>query len=476
MLFQSLQFLVFFIPVFFSNLLVTNRMRNPGLRKLLLIVASMVFYMSWSVPLFSLLAGSIFINFFAARRIVSHRDKAKFWVTLGIVSQLGILAIFKYANFGIDGITRLLGAFGIAVPETVLEIVLPLGISFYTFQGISYVIDIYRDHYPPYESLLDFFLYISFFPQLVAGPIVRADYFLARLRAIDRPIDLGMFNSGLMLLVVGIFKKAVLADNAAKIANFAFLQPNDLSALIVLLGLYAFAFQIYFDFSGYTDMARGLGRLLGIDLPINFNLPYLARGLREFWQKWHISLSTWLRDYLYISMGGSRVGEWLTYRNLLITMLLGGLWHGASYTYLIWGGIHGVALAIEHAVVGKGDRRVVSPLTNAFLVFLTFHLVCLAWIFFRADDLSSAIDFLVRLGDFGSYTAFADLSYFKPQNWLFGLILPAIFAFGLEHRFSSNDITVEMRSPFSRAVVFCALFFLILLISGGTSEFVYFQF
>jgi alginate O-acetyltransferase complex protein AlgI len=476
MLFQSLQFLCFFIPVFFANLLVTNRLRSLSLRKSLLIVASMIFYMSWSVPLFSLLAGSIFINFYASRRIARSREQARFWVSLGISSQLGILAVFKYANFGIDGITRLFEAIGVTMPEMVLEIVLPLGISFYTFQGISYVIDVYRDHYPPYDSLLDFFLYISFFPQLVAGPIVRADYFLGKLREIDRPIDLGRVNSGAMLFVVGVFKKAVLADNAAKIADFAFLQPDDLSGLIVLLGLYAFAFQIYFDFSGYTDMARGLGRMLGIDLPINFDLPYLARGLREFWQKWHISLSTWLRDYLYISLGGSRVGQWLSIRNLLITMLLGGLWHGASYTFLIWGGIHGVALAIEHAFAGKGDRHVESGMVNGILVFLTFHLVCLAWIFFRAEDLPAALMYLGRLGDFAGYTAFEDLSYFKPQNWLFGLILPAIFVFGLERRFSSNEISIEIGSPFRRAVAFCALLFLILLISGGTSEFIYFQF
>ncbi len=476
MLFQSLQFLCFFIPVFFANLWVTNRLKNLGLRKTLLVIASMIFYMSWSVPLFSLLAGSIFVNFYASRRIARSREEGKFWVTLGVSSQLGILAIFKYANFGIDSATHLLEAMGVSVPEAVFEIVLPLGISFYTFQGISYVIDVYRDRYPPYDSLLDFFLYISFFPQLVAGPIVRADYFLQKLRQIDRPVDLAMVNSGAMLFVVGVFKKAVFADNAAKIANFAFAQPDELSGLIVLLGLYAFAFQIYFDFSGYTDMARGLGRMLGIELPINFDLPYLARGLREFWQKWHISLSTWLRDYLYISLGGSRVGQWLTIRNLLITMLLGGLWHGASYTYLIWGGIHGVALAIEHVVVGKGDRRIQSPAFNAILIFLTFHLVCLAWIFFRAEDLPAALTFLGRLGDFASYNAFGDLSYFKPQNWLFGLILPALFVFGLERRFSSNEISLEIGSPFQRAVVFCGLLFLILLISGGSSEFIYFQF
>jgi D-alanyl-lipoteichoic acid acyltransferase DltB (MBOAT superfamily) len=476
MLFQSLQFLIFFVPVFLANLLVTNHHRSLRLRKGLLIVASAIFYMSWSVPLFALLAASILVNFYASQRIARSRDQARYWVTLGVSVQLVILGVFKYANFGIDAATRLLSLVGLELPETVLHIVLPLGISFYTFQGIGYVIDVYREHYPPYESLLDFFLYISFFPQLVAGPIVRADFFLERLRQIDRPIDLGRINSGLLLFVVGVFKKAVLADNCAKIANFVFMQPEDLSALIVLLGLYAFAFQIYFDFSGYTDMARGLGRMLGIELPVNFNLPYLARGLREFWQRWHISLSTWLRDYLYISLGGSRVGRWLTMRNLLITMLLGGLWHGASYTFLIWGGIHGLALAVEHATVGKGERRVSSPVANFLLIVLTFHLVCLAWIFFRADSLPNALVFLGRLADFGSYGAFGDLGYFKPQNWLFGLIVPAVFVFGIERFFLSNEIGPEMRSPLGRALVFCGLFFLILLVSGGSSEFIYFQF
>jgi D-alanyl-lipoteichoic acid acyltransferase DltB (MBOAT superfamily) len=341
---------------------------------------------------------------------------------------------------------------------------------------MSYILDLYRRRYAPYESFLDFFLYISFFPQLVAGPLVRADFFLERLKRIGKPIELSMVTSGAMLFVAGVFKKAVLADNSAKIANFVFADPGEFSSLLTLLGLYAFAFQIYFDFSGYTDMARGIGRMLGIELPINFNLPYLSRGLREFWQRWHISLSTWLRDYLYISLGGNREGVRKTYRNLMITMLLGGLWHGASFNFIIWGGIHGGVLALEHAMIGKNERYAEGGLRNAVWIFLTFHLVCLAWIFFRADDFASAMTFLRTLTDLSGYATLSDLGYFKPQNWLFGLLLPFLVVFGLEKRMHTNEISLEMPRPFASALGFCVLLFMILLASGGSNEFVYFQF
>ena len=476
MLFHTLQFLLFFAPVFFLNLFFANRVGSSRARKWVLIAASAAFYMSWSAPLFALLALSISINYVVAQGIFRDPDRAKRWVSLGITGQLVILGVFKYANFGIESAAVLLDALGLGMPRVALDIVLPLGISFYTFQGIGYCVDVYRRHYEPYDSYLDFFLYISFFPQLVAGPIVRGDFFREQLRRFHHPITLSAVTSGLTLLVTGVFKKAVLADNAGKIANLVFNDPTSVSSLIVLLGVYAFAFQIYFDFSGYTDMARGLGRMLGIELPINFNLPYLSRGLREFWQRWHISLSTWLRDYLYIPLGGSRVTEWVTYRNLMLTMLLGGLWHGASWNFVVWGGIHGVGLAIEHMTLGKGERRLSSRWSHALVVFLTFQLVCFAWIFFRADTFATSATVIAQLADFGGYLQFHELNLFRPQNWFFGLLLPALMVFAIEPRVPSNGIGLEMAAPFRQAVACCTMFFLILLTSGRSNEFIYFQF
>ena len=476
MLFQSLEFLLFFAPVFALNWYFANRLHSPLCRKVLLAGASALFYLSWNVPIFSLLFGSILINYVVGKQIRKAPARAKRWASFGITTQLVILAVFKYLNFGIASASALLATMGIELPHRTLDIILPLGISFYTFQGIGYIIDVYRDKYSPYDSFLDFFLYKSFFPQLIAGPIVRGDYFRKRLEWLDQPITLPMLSSGLTLFVTGAFKKAVLADNAAKISDLAFGDPGGLSSLMVLLGVYAFAFQIYFDFSGYTDMARGLGRLVGIDLPINFDLPYLARGLREFWQRWHISLSTWLRDYLYISLGGSRVSDLVTYRNLIITMVLGGLWHGANYTYLIWGAFHGLGLAIEHATLGKGERQIRSRILNFLAIALTFNLVCLGWVFFRADSLDSAVLILGKLTDLRGYLAFDQLGLFKPQNWLLGFIVPAVFVFAIERWYSSNEVELEMRAPLRQAIAFCTMLFLVLLTSGKTNEFIYFQF
>jgi D-alanyl-lipoteichoic acid acyltransferase DltB (MBOAT superfamily) len=476
MLFQSLQFLLLLVPVLFANALLSINSRTLGCRKILLVGASAVFYMSWNVPLYGLLVLSIALNYFVARRIQTSRARRRVWLALGVGGQLAILALFKYANFGIESAALLLENIGLPTRKIVLDIVLPLGISFYTFQAMGYVIDVYRKRYKAYDSFLDFFLFISFFPQLVAGPIVRADFFRRKLEKLNAPVTLPMLSSGLFLFITGVFKKVALADNAANIANLVFSQPGELGGLLTLLGIYAFAFQIYFDFSGYTDMARGLGRMFGIELPINFNLPYLARGLREFWQRWHISLSSWLRDYLYISLGGARGSALMTYRNLMITMLLGGLWHGASFNFVVWGGIHGLLLAVEHATLGKAKRVISSPLWNALVIALTFHVVCFAWIFFRAQSFDGALAILWSLFDAGSYLAVGELGLFKPQNWLFGAILPALWIFGAEKKTLSNEIGFEMRSPLRRATAFTGMLFLILLVAGKTNEFIYFQF
>ncbi len=476
MLFHILQFLLFFTVVFFLNLLLVNVFRHQNLRKWLLLVASLVFYITWNVPLVSLLIFCILMNYFCGIQVSDRHHHRKLWVWISVVINLGILAVFKYLDFGIQTAAELCRAIGFQVNPGSFDLILPLGISFFTFQSMGYVIDIYRGKYQPYRSFMDFALFVSFFPQLIAGPIVRADFFLKSLEVSKNPILLKNVNNGLFLLTVGIFKKAVLADNSAHIANMVFHNPQGVSSLLTLFGVLAFASQIYFDFSGYTDMARGLGRMLGIELPENFNRPYIAANIRDFWKRWHISLSTWLRDYLYISLGGSRCSSLKTYRNLFLTMLLGGLWHGASMNFVIWGGIHGSLLTLEHYlnktswasfINGNGSWK------SLLWKIGTFVFVCFAWIFFRAETFGAAMEILRSLGDFSGYANLSELNLFRPQNWLFGLILPFVYIF-LAERYSPSD--TSSLAPLPRAILFCIFFSLILLVSGATNEFIYFQF
>lgn len=480
MLFHTLQFTLFFAAVFFINLLLVNGLRLQTMRKWFLLLASLQFYCLWNPALVSLLIFCILTNFYCGLRVYRSQSDAigKRWLSSSVVVNLGILAIFKYLDFGVQSAAELARAIGFQVNPGTFDLILPLGISFFTFQALGYVIDIYRGKYAPYDSLRDFALFVAFFPQLIAGPIVRADFFAKSLRIADHPITLKNTNNGLFLLVVGIFKKAVLADNSAHIANMAFADPGNVSSLIVVLGVLAFSAQIYFDFSGYTDMARGLGRMLGVELPENFKRPYLARGIRDFWKRWHISLSTWLRDYLYISLGGSRAGTLKTYRNLFVTMLLGGLWHGSSMNFVIWGGMHGCLLTMEHylskhpALANFFAGRA-GPLANLLLQSMTLMFVCLTWIFFRSPDFDTSTLVLTQLCSLEGYTQYSDLSLFKPQNWLFGLLLPLFYIFVVER--ISFDRTDQI-PPFVRASIFWAFLGLILLVSGKTNEFIYFQF
>lgn len=474
MLFHTLVFILFFFVVFWTNLAMINGFQAIRARKWMLLGASLFFYASWNSQLLMLMLFCIGCNYFCGLK-VADGERKKQWVTAAVVINLVILGIFKYLDFGIQSFADLMTNLGFQVNPGTFDLILPLGISFYTFQSMGYVIDVYREKYKPYRSLLDFALFVSFFPQLIAGPIVRADFFLKNLQETRKRIGLEDINGGLYLFMLGIFKKAVLADNAAHIANMAFNNADELSSLMILMGVLTFSAQIYFDFSGYTDMARGLGRMLGIDLPENFNRPYVARGIRDFWKRWHISLSTWLRDYLYISMGGSRAGAWRTYRNLFMTMLLGGLWHGASMNFVFWGAIHGSLLISEHylAARGAGESTLWRTLGPWVAVPVTYALVMFTWIFFRATDFDTTMTILAKLVDFGGYSNFAELRLFAPQNWAFGLLLPYLFIYGFERW----DLRVTLNvPPIFRAATFCVYFFLILLASGGTNEFIYFQF
>jgi D-alanyl-lipoteichoic acid acyltransferase DltB (MBOAT superfamily) len=328
--------------------------------------------------------------------------RRKVFLVISITANLAVLGFFKYFDFFVASLADLLAAFGIEASRPLLAVVLPAGISFYTFQAMSYTIDIYRGKCEPTRNFWDFALFVCFFPHLVAGPIMRAHTLLPQVVR-ERLPSSAQFREGLALVLVGLFKKLVLADNMAPIANYVFVRLGEgdtagMSGSEVLVGIYAFAFQIYGDFSGYSSIARGISKWLGFELMINFHNPYLAVTPRDFWRRWHISLSSWLRDYLYIPLGGNRHGRLVEYRSLLITMLLGGLWHGASWTFVAWGLYHGLILcAYRFAGVREADRSS-EPALWAMQAFVMFHLTCLGWLLFRADNfgaVSSALHVLV---------------------------------------------------------------------------------
>ena len=367
-----------------------------------LLAASYIFYGWWDVRFLGLIAASTVVDFYCARAI--HRSdapaKRRALLVLSLVINLGFLAAFKYFNFFMDSFAAALQALGFhQTPIAVLRILLPPGISFYTFQEVAYIVDVYNRKLEPADSLVDYALFISLFPHLIAGPIQRLSHLLPQVQS-PRMFDSSRFFSGLVLILSGLFRKTVIADNCALLADAAFsgrMGPPNLA--VVAIGTYAFAWQIYGDFSGYSDIARGSAQLLGFHFMVNFRQPYLATSLQDFWRRWHISLSSWLRDYLYIPLGGNRDGERRTYRNLMLTMLLGGLWHGANWTFVVWGGIHGAGLSIErayHRLVGADEQAGDSLVSVRAWVsrIVVFHLVCLAWIFFRAPSLHDAVVFL----------------------------------------------------------------------------------
>lgn len=377
MLFNTTQFFVFFAIV-----LVVFYTAPRFLRRVILLVASYVFYLSWNYKFVVLLLGLTAVDYGAAIAIENASTvRKKPFLLISLAANLGMLGFFKYYNFFADNLAQLL-----RVPphSWALSIVLPLGISFHTFQSISYVVDVYRGEQKAIRSPIDYALFISFFPQLVAGPIVRAREFFADLNAWRHPAQEEVLR-GTLLIVLGLTKKMAFADQFAQIADSYFQNlAAHPGAWAAWSGVFAFAMQIFFDFSGYTDMAIGMALLLGFHFPVNFRRPYLAFSMTDFWHRWHISLSRWLRDYLYIPLGGNRGGRWMTYRNLMLTMLLGGLWHGASWNFVIWGGYHGGLLGIER-MMGRQEFEKRPPLwLFPFRALVTFALVCIGWVFFRA--------------------------------------------------------------------------------------------
>ena len=395
MLFNSFHFVAFFVVVLALN---QPLRRWPAAQKLMLLAASYYFYGQWQWHYLLLVWFSTLADYVIGLRLPRTRHPRRL-VAFSAVLNLGFLAVFKYANWLIDTFNGASASLGSALHVTPVDLLLPVGISFYTFQSLSYTIDVYRRELPPRRNLLDYALAVAFFPQIEAGPIVRAREFLAELDGPQR-VDFADVKRALVLIALGYVKKVVLADNLAPIADPVFDDPAAHGFWDCLLALYAFAFQIYCDFSGYTDIAIGCALLLGIRFPPNFDHPYAAQSIQEFWRRWHMTLSRWLRDYLYIPLGGNRKGEARTYANLMATMLLGGLWHGASWNFVIWGGLHGAYLAGERALLPRWRGwSAANPLAAAWRVLVTFHLVCLAWVFFRAHDLPQAGALLGRLAE-----------------------------------------------------------------------------
>jgi alginate O-acetyltransferase complex protein AlgI len=383
MVFTELRFLFFFIVIFVLHW----SLSGSTSRKVLLLISSYLFYSVWDWRFASLLLLSTVIDYAVARALAGEaaQRRRKRLLLISLTANLGILGFFKYFNFFVQSGVEFLGWLGLPADAPTLSIILPLGISFYTFQTMSYSLDVYKGQLPAARPL-DFAVFVAFFPQLVAGPIVRASDFLPQLQVPRWWADVSV-RSALTLFLIGYLKKACVADNIAPIIDLYFGDPGAYTAASAVLAVMLYAVQIYCDFSGYSDMAIATAALLGYELCHNFDAPYLSASVTEFWRRWHISLSTWLRDYLYIPLGGNRGSTLCTYRNLMLTMLLGGLWHGAAWTFVVWGALHGLALSAERALglgaTVRGWRRFVR-------VPLTFWWVCVAWIFFRADGFASA--------------------------------------------------------------------------------------
>lgn len=403
MLFDTTLFIWFFVCVFSGFWLIA---RYKTLRVVWLLAASYIFYASWNPTLVGLIVASTALDFWIAQKIyhAPTQVQRKRWLWFSLATNLGVLAGFKYTGFFLDSLNDAMAIMGSTGQIPVPQIILPVGISFYTFQTLSYTIDVYRGRLRASDNFLHFALFVAFFPQLVAGPIVRASDFLPQL--IREPIYKPREHSiGLFLVCAGLIKKVAIANVLAlNLVDRIWDNPDLYSSLEVLVGMHAYAFQIYCDFSGYSDVAIGLALMLGFHLPENFRRPYLSRDIAEFWRRWHISLSSWLRDYLYIPLGGSRNGAWATYRNLAITMLLGGLWHGASWTFVIWGAGHGIALGVVRFIQRRRDPSYEPTLIRQILAgLLTFEFVNVLWVVFRAPTWNDARQFFGRLFEGSSY-------------------------------------------------------------------------
>ena len=482
MLFNSVQFFIFFIFV----LLIITSIRKNNYRHLFLLFSSYYFYWVSSNYFFVLLLFTSLITFYSGEEIYKTTDhkKKKYFLFLALASTLGILGFFKYFNFAIDTIDQSAQMFNVHLPIHTLNILLPVGISFFTFQGLSYVFDIYKGKLEPVDSFYKYALFVAFFPQLVAGPIVRASHFLPQLKN-NVGIIPDNLKFGITLIAWGLIKKVIIADNIGPTADIVFSYPTGFSSIYIMAATFLFGIQIYCDFSGYSDIAIGSAKIMGFNLPQNFDRPYFTKNPSEFWRKWHISLSSFIKDYLYIPIGGNRKGKIRTYVNLMVAMLLTGLWHGAAWNFVIWGGYHGILLMV-HKIISKGNYLKNSMISNTRIesllsLIVTQYFVFLGWLIFRVenfDDLVYCINKFIFIDFIFDLDPKIELT-FAGSFLLLTVASMKTKASGRIVNFLSNDwISYISSLKLKQWMYFLIVTMLLLLIfsPSRSPEFIYFQF
>ena len=482
MLFNSIDFAIFLPIVFILYWFGTNK--NLKLQNFLIVAASYLFYGWWDWRFLSLILFSTIVDYTVGQKLRNEENQLKRKVLLwtSILVNLGFLGFFKYYNFFLDNFVTAFSFFGQEIQANSLNIILPVGISFYTFQTLSYTIDVYKRKLEPTKDFVAFSAFVSFFPQLVAGPIERATHLLPQFYK-KRTFDYSKAVDGMRQILWGLFKKIVIADNCAEYANQIFNNSADMNGSTLVLGALFFTFQIYGDFSGYSDIAIGTSRLFGFDLMRNFNFPYFSRDIAEFWRRWHISLSTWFRDYLYIPLGGSRGGTWMKVRNTFLIFIISGFWHGANWTFIVWGALNAIyflPLLLTNnnrnnlETVAKG--KLFPNLKELSFMLLTFGLTVFAWIFFRADNIGHAISYISEIF---SSSLFTIPKFDGMGRALTTIILVTIFVLvewkGREGQYAIANLGIKWKSPF-RYAMYYAIIIAIFWFGGKEQQFIYFQF
>ena len=483
MIFNSLEYFIF-LPIVFVLYWFVFKKRLIQ-QNILLLVSSYIFYGMWDWRFLSLIFLSTLVDYFVGLKIYSleEQSKRKLWLWVSVVFNIGLLGFFKYYNFFVDSWVDMVSLFGYEIKSTwTLRVILPVGISFYTFQTMSYSFDVYYKQLKPTKDFISFAAFVSFFPQLVAGPIERASNLLSQITN-KRTFDYDQAVSGLKLILWGLFKKIVIADSFAPIVDDVFSNYSHYPASTLILGVILFSFQIYGDFSGYSDIAIGTAKLFGIELMSNFKFPYFSRNIGEFWRRWHISLTSWFKAYLYIPLGGSRVSTVKVLRNVFIVFLVSGFWHGANWTFLLWGGIHAIAF-VPIFLLGKntkyknssiGEGTVATFLKDIGNIIITFLTVTFSWIFFRSDSLSDSFQFIDRIINHFNYETYHHVKGYRMIDYYVLLIIFVVYEFIIR---KNERKPIPFKSKYVRFITYTLLIFGMLLFydSDIDRSFIYFQF